>query len=76
MAKVIVNPARSIVCRWHKARCASAVYGRVNAKDDDRHYIKKRYCAASQVKMAQTLHHAGGAATPAGKAPPPTVAHM
>ena len=76
MAKFIVNPARLIVCRWRKARYASAVYGRVNAKGDDRHFRQKRYRVASQVKMAQTLYHAGGAATPAGKDPPPTVAHM
>ena len=42
MAKVIVDPARSIVCRWHKARCASAVYGRVNANGDDRYLPYKK----------------------------------
>ena len=42
MAKVIVNPARSIVCRWRKARCASAVYGKDNATGDDRHFTSKK----------------------------------
>ena len=75
MFKVVVNPARSVVCRWCKARSASAVYDRDKVEGDDMGFTSKKVPCSAEGKMAQSLHQAAGDVTPSYSLGP-TVAHM